>query len=301
MPLTRSTPTLTKGFTLIELLIAAAIAIAVVASALSIVISSRRIYELDRVRTGVNQNLRTALDLVGADIRIMGVGLPPNFPAFVLTNNAAGDTLTLRRKLNVEGMTFCGISGNTIVVAIEGTTIAGCAPQNSNTANPLHDPLEAWQAYRTANGEQVRGYIYNYANQEGEFFTYTGESGNNAFTIAGTLANAYPAPTTSAPPTVALLLIEEHKYTLEAGLLNMYIDGSANPQGLVAGLSNFQVTINLVGNPTPVTVLSPSASYDWRQVARVNIELQGAGQGQGTNIQRTLQASFFPRNALSAQ
>lgn len=61
-----------KGFTLLELLLATVIGVAMIGVALSLVISNRRVYELDQVRTQLNQNLRSAMDVVGIDIRQTG-------------------------------------------------------------------------------------------------------------------------------------------------------------------------------------------------------------------------------------
>lgn len=302
----RFIPSCNSGFTLLELLIAAAVAVLVVGSALALVISNRRIYELDRVRTDVNQNLRSGLDLVGNDVRLAGENLPPNLPAVEIINGTGSnpDTLILRRNVSTLPLTVCNnLSGGTSVIQVADTgvnPIAGCQFVDENT-NGIHDPLEGWIQYRTDNGGQVQVYAYNAATQVGEFFTYIGEpaGGTSIQRSAGMWQNTY-----TAGSPIVIYTLEQRVYQVSNGILQAVVTGQNNVSqtlSLVRGISNFQATATMKTGATTTTVssLAGGPTYNWKNIVSINVVLSGAQTGQGTSIQRTLSAQFFPRNILS--
>ena len=69
------------GFSLFELLVAMMVTGVIAGATLSIALSSHGMFETDRHRTTINQNLRAGLDMVGIDVRQAGERLPFDAPA----------------------------------------------------------------------------------------------------------------------------------------------------------------------------------------------------------------------------
>src|SRR5690606_6020349 len=68
-----------KGFTLVELLVTSFLGLIMLALTLSATTSNRRLYKYDLVRTRINQNMRSALDIMGIDVRQAGENLFSTF------------------------------------------------------------------------------------------------------------------------------------------------------------------------------------------------------------------------------
>jgi hypothetical protein len=263
---------------------------------LSATMSNRGLFRYDLVRTRINQNLRSALDIMGIDIREAGENLPSTFPAVELIDGTAGnfDELIVRRNLIDEVFNVCvqitAASGTTnMVVADNSLTLPGC-----DTASNL-SALNNWSAYRTNTGGSVKGYIYNRVSRIGEFFDFVGEQNNsNDFQIvrsAGTWANTYPVGASS------IYLLEEWRYRLVNGVLQIITDqDTTNPIAVANELTNLDIQIAM----QDATVLTAfAATDDWTDIASIEVSLTGSATVATDPVSRTVSARFFPRNILS--
>ncbi|HEY9824673.1 MAG TPA: hypothetical protein V6D19_04435 [Stenomitos sp.] len=198
------------GFTLIELLVSALAACIILVALLGLVTTQQREVVSDRDRTIINNNLETALTLIGDDIKQAGEGLEQQseLPVIsVLDGSPTGqpDTLIVQRKRLTEALTICQAidgSNNTVEVAAWGNTVSTC-PSTATTVADVPN-LNRWQTFRCqqdgipgceasppptctqvggTNNECLWAYIYDPdplntkpVNQRGEFFLISGES-----------------------------------------------------------------------------------------------------------------------------
>ncbi len=296
-----------KGFTLLELLLATVIGVAMIGVALSLVISNRRVYELDQVRTQLNQNLRSAMDVVGIDIRQTGERLTIDFPALAILNGTGSnpDTLIIRRNRLDRVLTVCtnisrGTASNVVVALSTGTPNI---PQGCPDPASVASSLTAWENYRTAHQNQdgsILAYIYNVTNQQGEFFAYAGVSnGDTLQRSGGTWQNNYSAGTSR------IYILEERRYSLDIStrLLGLSINGAA-PQGVATNITNFQLEaqVGSAANRRTYADFGPTSAQrdiSWVELAGINVRLSGAIARRNVNLQRTLSAQFLPRNVFS--
>lgn len=151
-----------KGFTLTELLVALIVASFVLSLALRLIVDQRQLVVQDQARTGINQNLRAAIDLVGTDIKQAGERLTggTSFPVIQVKNGNGTvgdpnrfDRLVLQRKLLDQSLPVCQSissgsvtsSTSTIVVSTDTGTgnppLTSCPFSNGDT-DPLPDNLQ---------------------------------------------------------------------------------------------------------------------------------------------------------------
>ena len=82
-----------KGFSLLELLVAAALTVGLLGGAFALVNRNQQVFVTESGVTDMNQNVRTAVDLLTRDIQCAGMGLPVNagnFAAMYYKNGANG-------------------------------------------------------------------------------------------------------------------------------------------------------------------------------------------------------------------
>ncbi|RMF93696.1 MAG: hypothetical protein D6736_01335 [Nitrospinota bacterium] len=139
----------TSGLTIVELLIAATVGITVLGIALSVALSSHRVYQYDQARTALNQNLRIAIDLLSIDVLQAGERVPGTFPAIELIDgdNGAPDQLMLRQNLLDQVLPVCkrvraGTATNVVFAALAANPPQGC--ERSSQQNNF----DAWRNYR---------------------------------------------------------------------------------------------------------------------------------------------------------
>lgn len=251
-----------QGFTLIELLVAAALALVVVGLALSMVLSSRNVFSLDRARTNVNQNLRSGMDIVTADIRQAGERVGPSVPAItVQKSSTGGDTLILQRNLLDTTLPVCkdiSAGSNADAVAVADASI-GKNHTNPNTAckgkakgnwaDGAANALQAWEDYRTAYGvpnnssgkKAFQAYIYDPQTGKGEYF-YVDATDSSKMHIHR--ENGYGAwkHTYKASDQAFVYVKDQRTYSLDTTDHTLQLtvnDGS--PQNVVAGIQGFTV------------------------------------------------------------
>jgi type IV pilus assembly protein PilW len=288
-----------SGFTVAELLVSSLIGLMIAGMTLSVSLSNRGLFQFDLARTKLNQNLRSSLDVIGLNIRQAGENLPLTFPAVEIVNGADGaaDELVLRRNLLDEILKVCqpvnAGSSDDIFFAIPGTT-AGCV---------YSDQLQnqtAWQTYRLDNGGSVRAYVYDPSTGDGEFFDYDSETDTGTSRLvsrgSGSWENDYSVGTS------AVYLIEEWRFRVDAvnysdPMLQLIINGDENnPQNVIYGITNFQVTATMEDDSELEEFGSGS---QWVDLKELSISITGEETSKGEVISRTVRGQFFPRNVLS--
>jgi len=285
-----------------ELLVAVTLAMIIGGAALALALASRDMYETDLARTRVNQNLRSAMDFLGIDIRQTGERLPAGFPALLLTDGASGapDTLAVRRNLVSAVMPLCqsiavGSSAAQIYVAQGTTPPQGCAPVPDDNADGFPDNMGVWRQYRLARGGEVSAYLYNPVNNSGQFFRYDNEDGTNLFlhkADSDTWQFDFPVG-----DMCRIYILEERSYGLSGELLQITFNGdTANPVNIVDHVSDFQAFARL--NDSSI-VQSFAATDDWLDLRAIGVTVQGQAEHGDAVIDRTWSSEFFPRNILS--
>lgn len=297
-----STRYLSSGLSVTELLLALAIGVGVVAGALAITVSSRNLMQADQTQTDANQNLRSALDIIGNDIRIAGERLSGQgantIPAIILTG---GNDLVLRRNALESVLPVCNAPNNQPLAAgrilisrigsFRDAVYAQCnndGPRDKNT-NGVPDDLEAWRAYRAENSPTpVKAYAFNNITDLGEFFTYAGDTSSSVgFSVTNSSGGWQQSYSMSEQSVVYLL--DERRYRLDGETLELILNGdTANALSVVNGVSNFQVRA-VMQDGTVKTSLTPTD--DWKKLSSIRVSL--------TVSDRVLTSEYFPRNILS--
>ncbi|MDX2005677.1 MAG: hypothetical protein SFU83_10405 [Meiothermus sp.] len=309
MKLEVSSPVRRGGFTVIELLIATAVGVIILGASISLIISNRRVYELDRLRTELNQNLRGALDLLGTDIRLAGQGLPADFPA--LSIGGGGTVLTVRTSRISTVLSVCqtvAANASSILVAEDGNSTPGCARVPISLTDTRHSPMAQFEAERTRGGATTEvAYIYDPATLcndttrvRGEFFTYSGASNPASGPVilqktGSDLSRPYPVGS-------RIYLLEQRVYSLEqdGNELQLSVNGGA-AQGVATHISGVSFQAFVSGSTTPVTSFCNALGQTllWKTLGRVSVRINGAIPARGTSLRRSLEADFLPRNVLS--
>lgn len=286
-----------RGFTLVELLVTSFLGLLMLALTLAATTSNRRLYRYDLVRTKINQNMRSALDIMGIDIRQGGENLFPTFPAIEIIDGALGapDELVIRRNTIDEVFNFCqqidsGSGNTTVYVADDNQAQSGCdRTSNLNSYN-------RWQATRLADDDDVIDvYAYNRSTRLGEFFSYSSEGTSSTqyylTRSGGTWQNTYNVGSSS------LYILEEWRYRIQSDTLQLIINqDTAAPLNVVDGVTDFQVSALMQDGTTRTTFV---AGDDWSDIRALQISITGQDSHLGEPIIRTLNAQFFPRNILS--
>lgn len=255
----------------------------------------RNAFVHDVARTRLQQDVRSALDLIGTNVRQAGEGFTGAFPAIEVTDGASGgpDELVLRRVILSDKPNVCtAVAANSSrgnIFFTNATPTPGCAySSNGGTYN-------AWRTHRLAKGGQVKAYIFNTATKQGEFFTYRGENNSgsayNLVTASGTWGNAYPVGSSQ------LYVLEEWRYRLGGDELELVENGdAANPWDVAFGLTNFQASV-VTADGTTHTSFPRTA--DWTQIRYVEVTLSGRDTARRQPMTVTLTSRYFPRNVLS--
>lgn len=291
------------GFTLVELLVAMVVASIVLAGALTITLSSREIYEADQGRTDVNQNLRSALDLVGIDLRQAGQRLPADFPALEIIDGADGspDTLIVRRNLLGTVLPVCeqidaGSTSDEVRVVDSGTTPPqGCDPVPDDNGDGWPDNIEAWRDHRDAQGGSILAYVFNPVSKQGEFFLYDGEGATDDHFNrgdGGAWQNTY-----LVSEMCRVYLLEERTFGLDQDVLRYVTpEDPANPINLVDHMLDVQINAVLADGSIQSSF---SAADAWDNLRAIEVTVSGETRVRQQSVTRTLSARYFPRNVLS--
>lgn len=314
----RCTPCSSSGLTLVELLVAITVSSMIFALVLPLILSHHRLVTVDQARTSVFQTLRSAMDLVGTDVRIAGERLeqrggPGIMPIAIDTGEAgASDELVLRRNLLDYVLPVCdeikaGSSENNIKIRNNSLhNYPECQREHPSAGWPPE--LLAWKEYREGHGGaagQVRAYIYSPLTKLGEFFIYDDEDASKfqIHRLAGadsSWAYDYEVNKNANPPhdLSRLYILEERRYRLNAdGVLEVIVNGDfANPQSIAGGITRF--TVRAIRSDGSV-MADLSTSAHWRELMAIEITLDAQAAARRETVDRTLTSRFFPRNVLS--
>ncbi|MBB6098244.1 type IV pilus assembly protein PilW [Deinobacterium chartae] len=295
------------------MLIAIAIGGVVITLALTATMSSRRLYQLDSARTGLNQNLRTGMSMMVNDVRQAGERLNNELPAVQIIKQAGKpDQLIIRRSIMDITLPVCkplksGSNTDVIFVSVKGNSSS-----NPNCKEEGVDKrIEEWKNYRLSQpGQSVRVYIYQPPYSVGsvqypaygEFFTYDAEdrSGLHLHKSSGHWKNNY-----DDDRQPILYIMEERKYTLNPTTKRLTLEENEGaPQDIVANVNDFKVfaykrTVdsNVVQKIT--TSFGANAGDKWKDLAYVEITLAGQDSRSGQRVNRTMTEIAVPRNILS--
>lgn len=286
-----------EGFTLTEVLVATGLTSIVMTAVIGHVLIIRQGYFEDIIRTRINSNLRSAMDIISMNIRQAGENLQTGFPAVVLENGTdpESDTLTLRRAIFSEVLTLCqsATAGDTTLDVSEATVgTPDCTA--SNIVN-VHQVFENYRA--SGEDQEVRAYVFNRISGVGEFVDYVGGgiSGGEYYLDVSELQNDYPASTSYA------YLIEEYRFARDEleDTLTLVIDGQTDEVQTVAfSVSEMQFTIEL-GDGTSTDTLNFASAYTWRDILQISVTLEGEEQRKDRLLSASLTSEYFPRNVLS--
>lgn len=293
------------GYSLVELLVATTLVLICATVAYSVVGEARRVYDADSARTDLNQNIRASLDMLATFTRQAGERLPEDFPAVLLVDDATGDELVVRRHLVDTVLLSCtDLNGSSTRVYVGlGSGSGSCAIGGDSDSDGVPDNVEEYRAYRLAYGDGgsppvfAAGYLFDPVTGSGEFFAFDGEaydSGASGWYLAidgGGLTGSYPAVN---QPRVYLL--EEFRFDLTAGTLELRRDGSSTALAVVDDISTFRVVITL---DDLTNLVAFSSTDDWSRIRSIRFLLAGERAVRGRTVQRSAELEVFPRNVLS--
>jgi prepilin-type N-terminal cleavage/methylation domain-containing protein len=285
-----------RGFTLIEMMVALGLTLSVAAVVSGALRFQSEVYVNDMKRIRVQQNLRSAMDIISMNVRQAGEGLDGAFPALLLSQKTTPVTsvLTVRRKTLHEVLLACKAisAGSTrIYVSDRLSATSDCLPAN------VAGGLSAWTTARTNAGGQLRIYLYDRVARAGEFldFQSSGIFSSDDYLQVTSVKAAYPAKSTS------LYVIEEYSFSLDTpnATLQLVMDGStATPDEIAYNISNFKVGFTMQDGTTR-TSLAATDTVGWKNIRAVTMSLTGLEKWRKSTLSRTLSAEYFPRNVLS--
>lgn len=318
------------GFTLVELLITMGIALVILTATLQLILSSRTVYNKDSARVEANQNLRSGMDLMRDDVRQAGERLTSAFPALEVVNTAQGRELITRKNLSSDVLPICynltKDQSSNIAFEQGKATVLGVLNvkvPSTNAECPVSSasaPL--WDGYRTDAGGTMRVYVWDATNRLGNFMNVTAvqsaSAGNNPVVSGGTtlfvntLAQALVIQGTWPRTYLAInqprvYLIEEHRYRLQNGLLQMIVNDLTD----VATIKN--VAANITQLSANTYIKNPSGgdpilsngdgtfggTTNWQTITSVRLTLQTNVNMQNSAVSRSLTEDVLPRNVFS--
>lgn len=297
----RSTPSSAeRGVTLPELLVALTVALLVTAAAFGLALASRSLYDADRVRVRLNQDLRAAMDFLGTDVRQAGERLGDDFPAVVIEDGGAGpDVLVLRRNLLSTVLRLCRpLQDAQREIYVGEPDIApppGCSRVSDDDGDSWPENLQAWREHRFVSGGRARGFVFDPSEGEGEFFDFVSEDPDRLLLLAdeGTRWHRRYDVTSQS----RLYILEERRYELAGDLLRLVKDGEADePLHLVEGITALSVEA-LLRDGSRLESFGPADV--WTELAALEIELRGETVEDDRTIERRWSTRFVPRNVLS--
>lgn len=296
------------GFTVVELLVAMAVGGVVLGLTVGLVLSSRDVFYLDTARVSVNENLRSAATVIGADARQAGERLPAAFPAVIVTKGAGGgpDTLRLRRNLLDVTLPLCrslraGSAASAVFVSKRGNGGEAVNPDCRDDTTDLG--LDAWERERVERGGVLDVYLWDPLARRGEFFRYGGvdASDQHLRRVGGRWTFDYDAA--QFPPPM-LFVLEERAYTLDRNANRLTVavnDAPASP--FAPNITDFRATAYTRDGTAGATAVPgdfPTSTLDWKALAFVRVEFDGRAARGNRRADRRLSYDFTPRNVFSA-
>ncbi len=310
------TPHSSNGYSLVELLVGLAVALAVTGSALTLALSSRSLYDRDQSRVHVNQSIRGAKDFLASDLRQAGERLGDDVFAIEIVDGVAGapDQLIVRRSLIDTVLRVCfdvSVPSQVwVLLAIPPTSPfapapPGCTPSPDVDADGWPDDIQIFRDRRIAQGE-LRAYIYDPVRKVGEFFDWEREIDASTGVLVLRPAGSPPWTASNLPYSPSsqsrLYVLEERRYELVDGNLQMVINGDGEVIHLVDGITDFQARV-VFTDGSRQQALGPVNGDDWsdiwRRMRSIEVSLSAEADHRGKTIARTFSSEILPRNVLS--
>ncbi len=307
-----------SGYSLVELLVGLAVALAVTGSALTLALSSRALYDRDQSRVHVNQSIRGAKDFLASDLRQAGERLGDDIFAIEIVDGVAGapDQLIVRRSLIDTVLRVCfdvSVPSQVwVLLAIPPTSPFAPAPPGCNLdpaddgdGDGWPDEIQAFRDRRIAQGE-LRAYIYDPVRKAGEFFDWEREIDASTGVLVLRPAGSPPWTASNLPYSPSsqsrIYVLEERRYELVDGNLQMVINGDGEVIHLVDGITDFQAQV-VFTDGSRQQALSPGNGDDWsaiwRSMRSIEVSLSAEADHRGKTIARTFRSEILPRNVLS--
>lgn len=289
-----------NGFTLIELMVATAMGLILISLVLSASIAGKKILALDFDRTKVNQNLRSAIEMIGIDMVLAGENLGYSFPTLeVIDGGTDPDQIVLRRALIPESLTVCNaITAGDIAEDILFAIDDGTVDTGVNSASCVYDDsgqlqnYNTWRSFRTANPD-AQVFIYDVTTGLSEFFPFVGE---------GQSAKSYYITRNSSAWTnsynyiaSSMFIIEEHRYRIVDDTLQLIVNQDFNnPLTIADEIQSMNYTITFNDGAQADSFDPKTAAYNWTDIRSIQIDLSSTD-----TYENSLSSVFFPRNILS--
>ncbi len=294
--------------TLMELMVASGLGMLIIAMTLTTTIANRDAYGYDIARTRLNQNLRSAFDVINTEVRQAGERLPATFPAIAIVNGASGapDQLILRRNLLDEVLTVCrtivpATSGPNIYTNKTGTGVPPACIYGAQTTS-----FNAWHNYRLAKGgasQVVDAYIFDVTTKAGQFFKYDADASTASPASQYVRSQSGSWSNTYSENASAVYMLSEWKFQLstvvgQTDLLQLVEnENTSEVKNIVYGVQNIQFRALMQDGTTQTTF--GSTSDDWTQLQAIEVTITGTDSFRGREISSTLTTQLFPRNVLS--
>lgn len=293
-----------RGTTIAEFLVAVSLSSLIASMVVSMTLAHRNIYQKDTSRTLVNQNIRTALDIVGGEIRQSGELFPSSFPAVLVSDSGTTtpDTLTLRRNLLSQVLVGCDTKSAGSSYSLANLSRASATTPACTYANQTSN-YTGWFNYVSGQSLLPKAFIFNQTTRNGEFIQLLGTSpantfgGNNGTTLymnfqSHTMLYAYSAEATS------LYMMNEWKFQVNNGVLQIIENqDTANPKNIIDGISNMQISVLMQDGTTKSSFINTDT---WTNISTIRVTLTGSESIPGhKTISRTVSGDFLPRNILS--
>ena len=314
------------GITLVELLVAMVVVGVVIALVVPLVLANQRAVELDQVRTAANQTLRSALDLIGSDVRIAGerfgdFGLGV-FSPIELRADEEGSVLTLRRAL-LEWLPVCernrlvGHQSSIRVASVPGGGLGGpdgpgggagtdlpgrCLAQRmiEDEGSEWPPNVHAWKTHLEETGaEHLTAVIFDPSTSIGQFFPATVRSSSTMLLhcLPSATSCVWNGEATYSVETNSIIgLLDVQEYRVRDGVLERHDPTTGETLRIADGIIGLEITLTLADG---TIVSSFAVDQPWNQVRSVDIDLTAELSVGRTTLERSMGASFFPRNVMS--
>lgn len=289
-----------KGFTIIELMVSVLLLSVTLMMLIGYVMSMQDAFFNDVVRTRINGNLRTALDIVSMNVRQAGENLGTTFPAVVIQadDDTVGKKLILRRNKLSEVLTVCeaAAAGDTkIYISTTTSPSPGCVYAN------VTGMYNAYRSEKTAENGTLKIYIYDSITKIGQYIDYTAEGTESTGVTAKYYLTVSALPAAYAANTSYIYYIEEYDFALDetTNTLNLTRNGNVSPIEPVAfSISEFVPTVRMQDGTT-VTNLAYNATKTWKDMDYVSVTLTGTEARKSRNYSTSISGNYYPRNVLS--
>ena len=260
-----------SGYTLIEALTSVMIGGIVLGASLGGFLSIKELMFGDRVKTDINQRLRTVFSTIGPDIQQTGEGLisNPNLPAVVVAQQTLPGPITtseisIRKADLIGSLTLCtdltnGTTNPVNVIDDPATPPTpapppGCEVTDSDN-NGWPDNIEIWQGKKTENGGTIKAFIFDSTTGNYEFFDYINEqtrlAGSTMTPSAGNTpdevnltTNSHIWQNTYLAGSSVIYLLEERKYEVNNNTLQLVVNGT-DTFNLIESIENIDITVYL--------------------------------------------------------